>query len=152
MSVHEEATSQTAVKQAKELLDKHGAGEFDSPDKVDEFFDIWDFASKNYDRAALDRLINDGYEFVDPNGNSWGKDNMMGSVLGGYPSFESFKSSEWEVIPLAENVAIKRSVIDVKGDLHGRDLTGQYRLSNLFIRDEKGWRLSNCQLTAIVDE
>jgi ketosteroid isomerase-like protein len=137
---------------AKDLLDQQGAGPFDSPEKVEHFFDIWGVASRNYDEAALDRLVNDDYEFVSPDGRSFDKSQMIGSVLGGHPDFTSFESSEWQVLPLAEDVALKRSVIDVKGTLNGRDLSGKYRLSNLFIRDEKGWRLSNCQLTRVVED
>ncbi|HYP30138.1 MAG TPA: nuclear transport factor 2 family protein [Blastocatellia bacterium] len=136
---------------AKDLLDEQAEKPFDSPDKVEHFFDIWGLASRNYDDAALDRLVNDNYEFVSPDGKSFGKEQMIGSVRGGHPDFTSFESSEWEVLTLAENVALKRSVIDVEGILGGRNISGKYRLSNLFIRDEKGWRLSNCQLTAVND-
>jgi hypothetical protein len=146
-----QATENEMREKARQLLDEQGADTFDTPAKVEQFFDIWDMASKNYDYEALDRLVNDNYQFVGPDGNSWAKEHMIGSVMGGHPDFESFKSSQWDILPLAENVALKRSVIDVKGKLHGRDLTGKYRLSNLFIRDEKGWRLSNCQLTTVED-
>jgi ketosteroid isomerase-like protein len=143
MSTERRAPMERIEELAKENLD--------SPDKVNQFFDIWVQASKNNDEAALNCIIADEYTFVDPEGRPWNKKQMFGSVIGGNPSFNSFQHKEFTVRSYGKDVALKRAIIDVKGSLKGQTLDGQYRLANLFRRDETGWKLSYCQLTKIQD-
>jgi hypothetical protein len=140
------------LKEAIKMVEEQGKDEFNAPEKAVHFFDIWDLASKKYDEETFDHLINEGYRFVDPDGGAYTKDQMIGSVMGGRPDFDYYNQSEFEVIPYGENAALKRSVLTTKGKFHGQEITGRYRQANLFIRDEKGWRISYCQLTRIEED
>jgi len=139
-------------KQPLERVEELAKQTLDSPEKVNEFFDIWVQASRQNDETVLDRIIADEYIFVDPEGRPWNKTQMKGSVMGGNPSFDTFVHEDFKVRPYGENVALKRAIIRVQGNLRGQDLTGRYRLANLFRKDEAGWHLSYCQLTKIQDD
>lgn len=143
---------QDRLEETKVLLEEQKQDEFDEPEKAVHFFEIWDLAAKGYDKDTFDCLINDGYRFVDPDGGASTKEQMTGSVMGGRPDFDYYNQSEFEVIQYNENMALKRSVLTTKGHFHGQPITGRYRQANLFVRDEKGWRISYCQLTRIEDE
>ncbi|HYP30139.1 MAG TPA: DUF4440 domain-containing protein [Blastocatellia bacterium] len=112
------------------------------------FFDVMDPANKGLSAKELDDLLLDSFLFIDINGQTWNKVQVVEELLKGDCEFETFEHSDIRVVNWGQDKAyVQRSVITAKGKYLGLELNGQYRCASMVLREPTGWKLFNCQLT-----
>jgi ketosteroid isomerase-like protein len=105
------------------------------------------------DVAALDRLFNDDFIFVAANGSTSDKKKFLADVKANdEPSsgpqekltYEDFK------VRVYGKTAIVNYVLLVSGkDKDGKDFASRYRMSVLWVKQKKDWRISNFHATRV---
>src|SRR5262249_21823 len=141
-------------------------------DEVDEqivknFFYVWSEAVKNDDRKTLDRIIADEYTFISPRGSFHNKEVMVECVVEptqpppppasrGFgtlmfflePQFEFFKVSE-DQLQSYGNTALRTGKISAKGVHKGREINGDFRYANVFVKRNMEWQVVATHITKI---
>jgi len=112
-----------------------------------------DDAEAKKDVAALDRLFNDDFIFVAANGSTSDKKKFLADVKANdEPSsgpqekltYEDFK------VRVYGKTAIVNYVLFVSGkDKDGKDFASRYRMSVLWVKQKKDWRISNFHATRV---
>ena len=112
-----------------------------------------DDAEAKKDVAALDRLFNDDFIFVAANGSTSDKKKFLADVKANdEPSsgpqekltYEDFK------VRVYGKTAIVNYVLLVSGkDKDGKDFASRYRMSVLWVKQKKDWRISNFHATRV---
>lgn len=121
------------------------------PDReLREFKREFERASRNKDRAALDRLMHPDFSMVTPDGGIVTKRGViMGIVAPGSDFMPHFQRSE-QVTTFGVGADLVREIASVRmaGHIPGRgDLTGDYTHSAVFLRGSRGWQFFGNTLT-----
>jgi ketosteroid isomerase-like protein len=122
-------------------------------DFVKNFFNIWGEASRNNDRATLEKIISDDYLFVNPRGARLTKTQMIDGTLGGEPVFSSFEVHDDQMRAYKDS-AIRTGRLLAQGKHKGRDgvprsIGGEFRYTNMFVKRESGWQIALTQMTEV---
>ena len=112
-----------------------------------------DDAEAKKDVAALDRIFNDDFIFVAANGSVSDKKKFLADVKASEEpasapqeklTYEDFK------VRVYGPAAIVNYVLLVSGkDKDGKDFTSRYRMSVLWVKQKKDWRISNFHATRV---
>lgn len=142
---------------------------------VKNFFYVWSEAVKNRDGEALRSIIADEYSFISPRGSFHNKEVMAECVeedipinptqpAGGAtrtstrpsgtsmmffePQFEIFKVMD-DQLRAYGNTALRTGTITVKGIHNERDITGEFRYSNVFVKRNSEWQVVATHITKV---
>jgi ketosteroid isomerase-like protein len=145
---------------------------------VQNFFYIWSEAVKNHDGETLRSIIADEYSFISPRGSFHNKEVMAECVENDIPpstgptippstpsgrtptrpsgtsmmflepQFEIFKVSD-DQLKAFGNTALRTGKITVKGVHNERDVTGEFRYSNVFVKRNSQWQVVATHITKI---
>ena len=89
------------------------------------------------DVAALDRLLPEHFTFTRPSGIVLGKAQLLQAIASGELSYESF-DRQYDEVSVYLNTSSAIGQDTVRGQYQGRDISGQYRFSNMYV--ERGGR------------
>jgi hypothetical protein len=90
------------------------------------------------DLKALDELLPDHFTFTRPSGIVLNKRQLLAALDAGEMIFESF-DRQYDDINVYLNTAVAIGCDTVKGSYQGRDLSGQYRFSNMYVERAGHW-------------
>jgi ketosteroid isomerase-like protein len=99
------------------------------------------------DVAALDALYTDDYSFVTPTGEILTKEQRLAGFRDGSTKLESFRF-DYERIRMYGQSAIVNADAIVKGTERGRDNSGMYAATIMFVETPSGWRVTSGQSSA----
>ncbi len=92
------------------------------------------------DVAALARLLPEHFTFTRPSGIVLDRAQLLRAIEGGELTFESFDRQVDDVnVYLNTAVAIGRDT--VKAQYQGRDISGHYRFSNMYVQRADRWEV-----------
>jgi hypothetical protein len=110
-----------------------------------QFKDEFERASRENDRAALDRMLHPDFTLVTPEGAIVEKDQLIDTVVAAESNFmgQQFDRSERRtVFYLSGNMAKETADVDIQGNLRGRGSVGGYYFHTAtFVRSRAGWQM-----------
>jgi hypothetical protein len=121
------------------------------PDReLREFKEEFYRASREKDRAALDRLVHPEFSMITPDGRMVGKRGVIAGIAAPGSDFMPQFSREERITTFTPGRDLVREVANVNmgGHIEGPgDVTGDYTHSAIFIRGRHGWQFFGNTLT-----
>ncbi len=111
----------------------------------------WAEAIVKGDVATLERLYADEYMAIDPTGATFTKDQDIANVKSGNFKLASFKIDELKV-RVHGDVAVVTSRNTIKGTYMGKDASGAYRGTDVFVKRGGRWQVLTTQATAVTTQ
>jgi uncharacterized protein (TIGR02246 family) len=109
----------------------------------------WANALKTGDVAAIERIEADDYTFTDPEGKVSGKAEDIADLKSGDFKAQSMDLKDMKVRVLDDDAAVVTGVMDLKATQKGKDISGQYRFTDVFAKRNGRWQPVASQGTRI---
>jgi hypothetical protein len=112
-------------------------------EELTEFKREFYLAAKRRDRSTLQKMIHDGFIFLDPDGRIVDKDECVQTLTdpGTYLA-DNFKRTEKEVAISADGKTVTEVAdVELSGKLKGVDLNGLYINTATYVVGPSGWQL-----------
>ena len=100
------------------------------------------------DIAILDALVSSGYTHTNPLGEVFSKEQIAGAIQSGTLDVESYDTDDVTVRVFGD-AAVVTGRARVKGRLREQDITGQYRYTRTYVKQDERWQVAATQLTGI---
>lgn len=100
------------------------------------------------DPSASERYMSDSYVFTAPDGMVSTKAQGIADMKSGALKFESSKIEDMKVAVYGDTAVVTYKTTD-KGTYKGRDISGQYRWTDVFVKQNGKWQLVSGQGTPI---
>ena len=98
------------------------------------------------DASWLEKNATDDYTFITGTGAVLTKSEAMDARKSGDIKYSSIEASDPKV-RVHGNAAIYTATTSVKGTLKGNDISGTYRLGQMWVKEGGNWKLANTQST-----
>ena len=108
----------------------------------------WGDALLKNDTAALERIYADEYLFTDSEGVTWNKSQDLANTKSGASKITSFKLEDMKVHVYGEAAVVTGKTI-LKGTFQGKDISGQHRFTDVFVKRAGRWQCVATQSTLI---
>jgi ketosteroid isomerase-like protein len=108
----------------------------------------WGDALLKNDTAALERIYADEYLFTDSEGVTWNKPQDLANTKSGASKITSFKLEDMKVHVYGEAAVVTGKTI-LKGTFQGKDISGQHRFTDVFVKRAGRWQCVATQSTVI---
>lgn len=123
----------------------------ESRHEIDQLEQVWRNAIITRDASALDGLLADDYIAITPNGTLQSKDQTLANLRSGTLHFNSIELSDRKVRFYGQT-ALVTSRAEVTGKNDDEDLSGAYRYTRVYVRDEQGqWKIVSFEASRIRD-
>ena len=123
----------------------------ESHHEIDQLENSWrdDILHRNF--AALAGLLSDDYIAITPNGMLQTKDETLANLRSGAVHFNSIEFSDRKV-RFYGKTALVTSRAEVSGTGPEGDISGSYRYTRVYVRDEQGnWKIVSFEASRIQD-
>lgn len=100
------------------------------------------------DVSANERYLADTYIFTDPDGTVMDKTRMVADLKSGDLKFESSKVDDMKVQGFGNAAVVTYGTTD-KGTYKGKDLSGRYRWTDVFVKRNGRWQIVATQGTRV---
>ncbi len=115
----------------------------------------WNSAHVKNDAATLNRIAADSFMFVAPNGTVQNKSSYVSDITSGRLKFTALDSDEMNT-RIYGNTAILMGRAKVGGRFQdsnvNEDISGQYRFTDVYAKQQGRWRLISSQVTRIAQQ
>ncbi len=138
------AVSQSPDKQTKPAGDK--AASVGVEQELARLTDQYIAALKGKDAAALDRLWGDDLTFITPGGAVQTKAQRLADIQSGATRFDTLDAGE-RAFRVYGDAAVMTTLTTVKGQYNGQEASGQYRVTQVWVRRGGGWQIVAIQMT-----
>lgn len=101
------------------------------------------------DTSALEKYVSSDYLGVGPDGVTQNKSEFLSDVKSGTLKLESSKESEMKVQVADADMAVVVYRTNDKGTYKGKDITGEYRWLDVFVKRDGKWQIAIDQGTQI---
>ncbi|MFB3852237.1 MAG: SgcJ/EcaC family oxidoreductase [Vicinamibacterales bacterium] len=128
-----------------------GLSEAAAEAEVKELGERWMKAMMDRDPATLEEIYADDYTFVDPTGKLMSREDDINDVRSGKLKFESHDQSNVRTRVYGDT-AVVTGISNVKGTYEGEDISGRYRWTDTYVRQNGEWRVAASQVTRIAEE
>ena len=108
----------------------------------------WGTAYKTGDVATLDKIQADDFLLVDPSGKLSTKADDLRDVKSGTSKWSDVKMEDLKVRVYGKT-AIASGVLTIKGTYAGKDVTGKYRFTDVFVKKKDNWKAVSGHVTAL---
>jgi len=108
-------------------------------------------AKSKKDVGQLGRLLTDDFILTNPAGFVAHRSEYLDGVKADTATYESVTNRK-QVVSVYDNAAIVTGSTLVKGKYDGHDIGGEFRFTNVFIRQQGVWRCAATQLTRVVPQ
>jgi ketosteroid isomerase-like protein len=99
----------------------------------------WGDALVKPDLAFLDQICADDWIFTDPDGNVWTKAQSLSLLKSGEDVYTSLATDDWKVHVYGD-VAVVTARNTVKETFKGKDVSGQARFTDTFVKRAGRWQ------------
>lgn len=121
----------------------------ESRHEIDHLEDDWRNAVLTKNVAAMDALLSDDYMAITARGMLQSKDETLASLRNGAVRIKSIQFSDRKV-RFYGTTALVTSRADVTGSAPEGDISGSYRYTHVYARDDKGaWRIVSFEASRI---
>ena len=105
------------------------------------------------DTTFLDRHTAANYVGTDPIGGVGDRAMMMAGAKAGDPKFEALDLDEMSVRMAGKDAAVVTGRATIKGKLKsGMDISGQYRFTDVWVKQDGRWQLMTWQATKVAQQ
>ncbi len=105
------------------------------------------------DTTFLDRHTAANYIGTDPGGGVEDRATMLANAKDGNPKFETLDLDDMSVRMAGKDAAVVTGRATVKGKLKsGMDISGQYRFTDVWVKQEGRWQLMTWQATKVAQQ
>jgi ketosteroid isomerase-like protein len=111
----------------------------------------WADALVKGDQAAIDRIVTKDWTLTDPEGALVTKSKADADLKSGTVKFESFKTDDL-VVRVYGDTAVAFGLETEKSSYKGKDTSGQYRFTDVFVKIDGRWQAVCTQLTRVVQK
>jgi ketosteroid isomerase-like protein len=140
------ATGASAQPQGMKRGERH-----ESHHEIDQLELKWGDAVLHRNIAALTALLSDDYIAITPDGMLQSKDETLANLRSGAVHFNSIEFSDRKV-RFYGKTALVTSRAEVNGTSPEGDLTGSYRYTRVYVRNEQGkWQIVSFEASRIRD-
>lgn len=101
------------------------------------------------DIPMLEKIWADDYVFVNASGEVLTKAQRLSNLKSGATSLDSINQEENITVRVYQNSAVVTSRVTLKGQYSGKQISGQYRSTLVWVKGPAGWQLVSNQLTAL---
>jgi len=101
------------------------------------------------DIPMLEKIWADDYVFVNASGEVLTKAQRLSNLKSGATSLDSINQEENITVRVYQNSAAVTSRVTLKGQYSGKQISGQYRSTLVWVKGPAGWQLVSNQLTAL---
>jgi ketosteroid isomerase-like protein len=101
------------------------------------------------DIPMLEKIWADDYVFVNASGEVLTKAQRLSNLKSGATSLDSINDEENITVRVYQNSAVVTSRVTLKGQYGGKQISGQYRSTLVWVKGPAGWQLVSNQLTAL---
>jgi ketosteroid isomerase-like protein len=101
------------------------------------------------DIPMLEKIWADDYVFVNASGEVLTKAQRLSNLKSGATSFDSINEEENITVRVYQNSAVVTSRVTLKGQYSGKQISGQYRSTLVWVKGPAGWQLVSNQLTGL---
>jgi len=101
------------------------------------------------DIPMLEKIWADDYVFVNASGEVLTKAQRLSNLKSGATSLDSINQEENMTVRVYQNSAVVTSRVTLKGQYSGKQISGQYRSTLVWVKGPAGWQLVSNQLTAL---
>lgn len=105
-------------------------------------------AQRKGDTVALERFLADDYAFTNPFGQVMSKTETLSDLKSGRIKFETMSMDDLRV-RLYGDTAVATGHVTLKGHRDERDISGQYRGTWVFVKNDGRWQVVSGQSTQI---
>jgi ketosteroid isomerase-like protein len=117
--------------------------------EIDQLEDAWQNAMLKGEIAAMDSLLADDYMAITPNGTLQSKEQTLANLRSGTTYFTSMQTSDRKV-RFYGSTALVTSKTDVNGATPGGDVSGSYRYTRVYVKDDQGeWKIVSFEASKI---
>src|ERR1019366_4513539 len=113
--------------------------------------DGWNDALIKGDVAFLDPLMTEDYMDTDPCGAIENKAKSLADLKSGDLKYTSAVNGQYKV-HIYENAAVLNYLCTVKGKFQGRDISGQYRVTDFWVKRADQWQCAAAHLSKMAEE
>lgn len=120
-----------------------------------------DEATIAQDRAVLERLIADDYQFVDPFGKVYDKKAEIDKILSRRITFDQFEITE-DNLRIKDSTAVTTGIFTIKGGMPVRfkesgvvrqmDMSGSYRSTHTFMKRGRVWQVVTSHISKVPED
>jgi len=128
-----------------------GAGSGTIEQQIKDLEKQWADAVLKHDAVALDRILADDIVEVDPTGQVQTKAQDLADLKSGELKLESLSPGDMKVRVFG-NVAVVNGPYTVKGTYKGKDISGEGRFTDVFVKRQGRWQCVSTQMTPIVKQ
>jgi uncharacterized protein (TIGR02246 family) len=111
----------------------------------------WLKATVDGDANFLDRLYADNYTFVDPMGQLMTREQDINDVRSGKLKFTSAEPSNVQTRVFGD-AAVVTGIVTINGTYGGEDISGRYRWTDTFVRQNGQWKAAASQVNRIAEQ
>jgi uncharacterized protein (TIGR02246 family) len=115
---------------------------------VTQLTDQYIAALKSKDKAALERIWADDLTFINLRGDVQTKAQRLADIQSGANRFDSLETTD-RTVRVYGDTAVMTSLTTLKGQYGGQEASGQYRVTNVFVRRSGAWQIVSLQMTPI---
>lgn len=101
------------------------------------------------DLAALEKIWTDDYTFIDAHGRVLTKADRLADIRSSATSLDTIRHEEPPQIRVHGDIGILTSMVTITGRYGGKDVSGQFRSTHIWVLSNGRWQLLMNQLTAI---
>lgn len=111
----------------------------------------WVDALPKKDAATLDKVLADDWSEVGPAGKTTSKSEALTDLKSGATHWDSISLGEMNV-RVYGNTAVVRGTSEEKSQYNGKDTSGQYAFTDVFVKQGGSWKAVSTQLTRVTGE
>jgi ketosteroid isomerase-like protein len=121
----------------------------ESRHEIDQLEEAWRNAVLKANTAALDALLADDYIAITPSGTLQSKEQTLANLRSGLIHFTAIEFSDRK-LRFYGATALVTSRAEVSGATPAGDLSGSYRYTRVYVRDERGkWKIVSFEASRI---
>jgi uncharacterized protein (TIGR02246 family) len=138
------AVAQTPDKPTKPAAEK--AAPAAAEQELTQLADQYTAALKGKDAAALGRLWADDLTFITPGGAVQTKAQRLADIQSGATRFDTLEATD-RTFRVYGDAAVMTTLTTVKGQYSGQAASGQYRVTQVYVRRGGAWQIVAIQMT-----
>ena len=137
---------QPVVAQKSDKADKGKKG--DAEEQITKLSDEGKEAALKNDASWIEKNATDDYVTILANGAMASKADVVQMRKSGDVKYDSIDVSDRKVRTYG-NTAVMNATATIKGTMKGNDISGTYRITQVWVKQGGGWKVANMQSTKV---
>ena len=117
-------------------------------DQVKKMADEGREAARKGDASFLEKNATQDYEFISGTGAVLSRSEAIEARKNGDIKYSSIEASDAKV-RVHGNAAMYTATVNIKGMFKGNDISGTYRIGQMWVKEGGNWKIANTQSTKV---